>query len=254
MLASPSGCSSCSTMIVVFRRAKLAENASLVGCDLLVLVVVDVAEGEGAERRPKGHQADDHAEVADAIDDERLVGRRRSALALDIEADQEVRTDAHQLPEDEHHEDVPREDEAEHAEAEQRQKLKKTRKTSGPVQLAPVRQPHFVVGDRVQLVVHVAHRVEVDTGGDERHHAEHADGQRVDVVADRDAQAAELREQVVFAGVVDRRGGVMGGGGVISVVAALCVSCAVRNIVRLRVSFVVVRALWPVMRQPDEQK
>ena len=55
---------------------------------------------------PERHQADDHAEVADAVDDERLVGRVRGALPLDVEADQEVRADADQLPEHEHHRDV----------------------------------------------------------------------------------------------------------------------------------------------------
>ena len=43
-----------------------------------------VAEGERAERRPERHQADEHAEVADAVDDERLVGggRRRSCRSM----------------------------------------------------------------------------------------------------------------------------------------------------------------------------
>ena len=41
----------------------------------------------------------------------------------------------------------------------------------------------------VQLVVHVAEGVDVDARGDQRHHAEHGDGERVDVVADRELQA-----------------------------------------------------------------
>jgi hypothetical protein len=59
---------------------------------------------------------------------------------------------------------------------------------------AAVGQRHFVVGHLVQLVVHVAHGVEVNARGDQRHHAEHADGQRVDVVADRQSQAPPIAE------------------------------------------------------------
>ena len=48
-----------------------------------------VGEVERAEGSPQGHQADQHAEVAHAIDDEGLVGRGRGAFPLEVEADQE---------------------------------------------------------------------------------------------------------------------------------------------------------------------
>ena len=66
----------------------------------------------------------------------------------------------------------------------------------------PSASVHFVVGDVVQLIVHVADGVEVDARGDERHHAEHRHGQRVDVVADRESQLAEHAERIPIAGDV----------------------------------------------------
>ena len=51
---------------------------------------------------PKYQAIDEHPEqesgVADAVDDERLVGRVTGRLAVEIEADQQVRTQAHALP------------------------------------------------------------------------------------------------------------------------------------------------------------
>ena len=140
--------------------------------------------------RPHRHQADDHAEIADAIDDERLVRRLRSTLPFDVEADQEIRADAHQFPEHKHHGDVAGQDQSQHAEAEQRQVLEE-HSGSGPdvCRCRSVCERHFVVRDVVQFLVHVAHRVEVNARGDQRHHAEHHDRQRVDVVADRQAAA-----------------------------------------------------------------
>ena len=71
-----------------------------------------------------------------------------------------------------------------------------------------VAEQHLVVGDVVQLVVHVADGIEMDARGDQRHHAEHDDGERVDVVADRDPQRPELAQRVVLTGI-GRTGGVV---------------------------------------------
>ncbi len=78
----------------------------------------DVVEVEGADKRPQDQQSDDEPGVADAVGDERLVGRVRGALPFVIEADEQVRADAHQLPADEHLEKVVGQDEVEHREAE----------------------------------------------------------------------------------------------------------------------------------------
>ena len=66
--------------------------------------------------------------------------------------------------------------------------------------MGTVTQRDFMIGDRLFLFVHVAHRVEMDAGGDEGHHAEHDNGQGVDVIADGQPQLAELAEQIIVAG------------------------------------------------------
>ncbi len=57
----------------------------------------------------------------------------------------------------------------------------------------------------VQLIVHVADGINMNARGDERHHAEHHDGQRIDVIADGELQVAELSKRVPVAGFVVRR-------------------------------------------------
>ena len=134
---------------------------------------------------PEGHQADDHPEVADAIDDERLVRRVAGALPLDVKPDQEIRANADQLPEHEHHENIAGDHQPQHAEAKQRQILEEPVVAARAMQMLAIGEGHFMVGDIVQLVVHVAHRVEMDARSDQRDHREHDDRQRVDVIADR---------------------------------------------------------------------
>ena len=51
-----------------------------------------------------------------------------------------------------------------------------------------------------QFVAHVSRREDMNTGGDQRHHHEHQDGQSVDVVVDRDDDVAEPGELVELAG------------------------------------------------------
>ncbi len=78
------------------------------------------------------------------------------------------------------------------------------------MQVVAVGERHRVIVDVMQLVVHVTDGVEVDAGGDERHHRKHQHGQRVDVVADGDLQLAELTQRVPVADDgLDRGFGVM---------------------------------------------
>ena len=63
----------------------------------------------------------EQAEVANTSDDERLLGGGGSARLVEPEADEQVRTKADQLPEDEDLKEVVREDEPEHGEGEQAQ-------------------------------------------------------------------------------------------------------------------------------------
>ncbi len=78
---------------------------------------VDVAQ------RPEVPGDEEHAQqksgVANAVDDERLVGRVARRLALEIEADQQIRAQAHALPADEHQHVVVRQDQRQHREHEQ---------------------------------------------------------------------------------------------------------------------------------------
>ena len=62
------------------------------------------------------------------------------------------------------------------------------------MQMPAIAHGDFMIRDIMQLVMHVTHRIDMNQGRDERHHAEHADGQRIDVVTDTQPQVAELTE------------------------------------------------------------
>ena len=72
---------------------------------------------------------------------------------------------------------------------------------AGPMERFAVGENDLRVGEVVQLVVHVAHGIKMDAGGDQRDHAKHADRERVDVVADRQFQFAKLAKIVPIARV-----------------------------------------------------
>src|SRR5207245_8454974 len=69
---------------------------------------------------PQHYDPDDEAEVAELGDPERLHGRARRGPARVPVTDQEVRTEAHQLPEHEDLDEGRREHEPEHGEREER--------------------------------------------------------------------------------------------------------------------------------------
>ncbi len=123
--------------------------------------LIDFLEIERPEGGPENAQAHQHPYVADPVDDERLVRRVAIDLLFVPEADEQVGTKTDQFPEDEDHEQIRRRDQAEHRETEERQ-----------------------IGEELRvarIVVHVADRVPVDQGRDERHHEKHEDAQIVDV-------------------------------------------------------------------------
>ena len=92
------------------RRRVIAGGRPQFGEHLLEVERAEIAPGDG--------EADEEAGVADAVDDERLVGGRRGGGALVVEADQQERTDADQFPADEHHEQVVGDQDGQHREAE----------------------------------------------------------------------------------------------------------------------------------------
>ncbi len=158
------------------------------------MVATEVESPQGAK---ESHHADDHPEVAHAIDDEGLVGRRRSTVPLEIKADQKVRADTDQLPKHKRHRHVARNDNPQHAEAKQRKILKEAVIATPPVIMAAARHGDLVILVVLhQFVVHVAHGVEVDARGDDGHHAEHDHGQSVDVITDGQPQIAKLDQRV----------------------------------------------------------
>ena len=77
------------------------------------------------------------------------------------------------------------------------------------MQVPTVRQVHLVIGDIVKFVMHVARRIDMDAGGDERHDHEHQHRQGVDVPADREPEVAALVERVPVARVGRRNAGCM---------------------------------------------
>ena len=76
-------------------------------------------EVDGAEDLEGQEDRQQEAEVADAVDDERLLARRGAPVLLEVEADQEVGAQPHALPADEQDEQVGAQDQGEHGEHEQ---------------------------------------------------------------------------------------------------------------------------------------
>ena len=179
--------------MVARRGPHQTENSLFRARNRSVPVSIHIPERKRSQAGPHRHESDEHAEIADAIDDKRLVSGIRSALALDVKPDQKVRTNADQFPEHEDHGHIACQDQTEHAETEQGHVLKKSREAARSFQVRAVFQRHFMVGHRVQFVVHVTERIEMDARRDQRHHAEHDHGQRVNVIADGDPKFAELR-------------------------------------------------------------
>jgi hypothetical protein len=125
-------------------------------------------------------------------------------VSLEVKADEEIRADAHQLPENKCHQQVARDANAQHREREQRKVLEEAVESAAAVKVLAVAHGHLVIHDVMQLVVHVTGGINMNTRRDERHHAKHHHRERVDVVADGELQVAELRESVPIAGDVLR--------------------------------------------------
>ena len=66
----------------------------------------ELLEVQRAERRPEQQHAEHEREIADAVDDERLLARVGRRLLLVPEADQQVGAEADALPADEHDREV----------------------------------------------------------------------------------------------------------------------------------------------------
>ncbi len=113
----------------------------------------DLAEAERAEGGEHEEDADEEAEVADAVDDEGLLAGVGGGVALEPEADEQVGGEADAFPADEHEEEVAGEDQDGHKKEEEIEEAEVAR----------------VAG----VVAHVADGVDVDeeadAGDDEKH-------------------------------------------------------------------------------------
>ena len=137
-------------------------------------VVLERGEVQRAVEREAHGDAEDEAEVADAVDDERLLRSGGGVILVEVVRDQHVGAEAHEFPEDERHEQVVGDDDAQDGEHEDRETAEET------------------AAGRVFL--HVPDGEEVDPRGDERDHEEHQARVGVEEVAEAEAHAAELGE------------------------------------------------------------
>ena len=119
---------------------------------------------------PDHEDAERHADVADRVHDEGLLGRRHGGRALPPEADQQVRREADEPPAGEQEHEVPGEHEQQHREHEQ----------------VEVREEALLLG----IALHVADRVGVDQEADAGDHEQHHGRERVDEDAHVDQEAA----------------------------------------------------------------
>ena len=128
----------------------------------------ELAEHQRAGRPPQEKDAEKEPEVADAVDDERLLARVRGGVLFEIVPDEDVGAEPDQLPEDEHHHEIVGEHDAEHRKEEQGQ----------PRKIPPV----------ALLGLHVADRIGEDEGRDCRHHDKHHLAEMVNRHPDRNPQ------------------------------------------------------------------
>jgi hypothetical protein len=131
----------------------------------------DRHEVEAAQVGENEEHGDQEAEVADAIDDERLLARVRLLAVTEPEADEQVAAQPDALPAHEHDGEVRAEDQHQHEEHEQVQ----------------VRE----VARVARILVHVADAEYVDQQADARYDHGHQHGQLVELERGVDAEAAD---------------------------------------------------------------
>ena len=134
----------------------------------------DRRDRDGAEHQEGAEDAEREAEIADAVDDERL---QRGGVGRGLvvpETDQEVGREPDPFPAEEHLHQAVGGHQHQHGEGEQRQ-----------------------IGEEARLagvLGHIAPAVDVDEAGDRRHHHQHHRGQRVDAQRPVDLQGARVDE------------------------------------------------------------
>ena len=128
-----------------------------------------------AQRRERQH-AEQEAVIADPVDDERLLPRRRRGGTLVPEADEQVGAQAHTLPAHEHEQEVVRQHQRQHREREQ-------------VEIEEE------AADR-RVVRHVPGRVDVDEEPHAGHDQRHDGRQRIELEGDVGREVPDLEPGV----------------------------------------------------------
>src|SRR5437868_8460504 len=128
----------------------------------------DVVEKDGASRAPDHENAKHETEIADAIGDESFFSRIGRGIALEPVANEQIGTEADQLPEDEQHNEIVREHDAQHREHEERKGGEITRFAG--------------------IIPHVAERINMDQTADAGDKHKHGFAQLIESKGDWNAQ------------------------------------------------------------------
>ena len=135
-----------------------------------VEVCFDPGEHDRAGGQPEHEDAEHEAEITDAVDGESLFGGVRRGVLAEIVPDEQVGAGADQFPEDEHHDKVVGQDNAEHGKEEQAERC--------------------VVARDTFITAHVAGGINEDEGGDGRDNDEHDPAEVVEDDADGNGEDA----------------------------------------------------------------
>ena len=138
---------------------------------------IECREVEASNDIAHKHNAEQEETIGKAGEDECLLGGAHGTWLVVPETDEQVTRNADEFPEDEHLEKVCRDDEPEHAKAEQREQCKET--SGGTV------------------FTHVADAVDIHHEADERDDHEHHHGERVYEHADSCDQIPDERDERV---------------------------------------------------------
>ena len=147
---------------------------------------------EAVELAEQDEESCHEADISETCDQECLLccGCRVGGCSVPVgvpegpESDQQVGTESHDLPEDEHLEEVAGDDESEHSGEEQ-----------GDLGVVP--------GLPCALVSHVSDGVDEDQGGDERREQHHQTGEAVHVVSEVDHEVGGSRDDEPLDGLGD---------------------------------------------------
>ncbi len=129
-------------------------------------------ELQRAENEIDGEDAEQEAEIADAVDDEGLDRRGVGAVAVVPEADQQVGAETDTLPAKEHLDEIVGGHQRQHEEGEEAEIGHEAR-------------------NRI-VMRHVADRIDMDGGGDDADHHHHDGAQRVEAQRPADLQLADI--------------------------------------------------------------